>query len=159
MIDNLTDKQKKIAAIIGVIVVIGVIYFIYKGENKKETQEYENMLIQSTGDNNIKDEKELGETIVIHIAGAVKIPGVVKLKEGSRIEDAINLAGGLAEDADITNVNLAYVLDDGTKINIPRTTVEADSTGEQNIIEDGSGENVIEQPENTTSNIRTSKYK
>ena len=55
----------------------------------------------------------------MHITGAVKTPGIVKLPEGARIEDAIDKAGGLTEDADISDINLAYVLEDGIKIKIP----------------------------------------
>ena len=40
-------------------------------------------------------------------------------KENSRIADAIELAGGLKENADIEDINLAYVLEDGIKIYIP----------------------------------------
>lgn len=161
MLDNLTDKQKKIVAAIATIVVIGVIYFIYKGIDKpKSTDEYGSMLIQNTSEETTKEIEKNDNTIVVHIAGAVKNPGVVKLKEGSRIEDAISLAGGLADDADITNVNLAYVLDDGTKINIPRTSVEIDAVEEEpEIIQEGSGENVIEDKTDTESPIRTGKYK
>ena len=68
---------------------------------------------------------------------------VVKLKDGSRIEDAIEAAGGLTENADITNVNLAYVLDDGVKIRIPSITDE--KNGDEQILEEGSGENIIEE--------------
>lgn len=159
MIDNLTDKQKKFAAVIGIVLVIIAMYFIFRGNNKENVVETESMLVQNNSENNTIVEKERDETIIVHIAGAVKNPGVVKLKEGSRIEDAINLAGGLAEDADITNVNLAYVLDDGTKINIPRTSLEVDeAANEQEVIEEGSGENVIEEKENKIDTIRAGKY-
>ena len=44
----------------------------------------------------------------------------VILKDGSRISDAIDAAGGLTEEADLTNINLAYILEDGEKIYIPQ---------------------------------------
>ena len=53
--------------------------------------------------------------IVIHITGAITNPGIVKLKDGSRIADAINQSGGFTTDADISAINLAYKLDDGQK--------------------------------------------
>ena len=89
-------------------------------------------------ENTIKDTEN--EQIIVHITGAVKVPGIIKLKQGSRIEDAVEQAGGLTEDADISNVNLAYVLEDGVKITIPSNL----NIEEQEIITDESGENIID---------------
>lgn len=57
--------------------------------------------------------------IYIYITGEVNVPGVIILNEGSRIVDAINAAGGTTAKANVTKVNLVYVLEDGTKVNIP----------------------------------------
>lgn len=64
------------------------------------------------------------EVIIIHITGAVRNWGIIELPANSRIADAIEKAGGLTEDADITNVNLAYVLEDGMKVDIPSINKE-----------------------------------
>ena len=79
------------------------------------------------------------KTIIIHITGAVKTGGVIHLIEGDRIIDAIDKAGGITEDADLSKVNLAYVLQDGQKVYIP-------SLQDEEIIRtvtDGSGDDVI----------------
>ena len=47
--------------------------------------------------------------------------GVVILNKGSRIVDAINAAGGTTVKANVSKVNLVYVLDDGMKVNIPNS--------------------------------------
>lgn len=57
--------------------------------------------------------------IYVYITGEVNVPGVVILDEGSRIVDAINSAGGTTAKANISKVNLVYVLEDGMKVNIP----------------------------------------
>jgi competence protein ComEA len=57
--------------------------------------------------------------IVINVVGEVNNPGVVTLDEGARIIDAINAAGGKTEKADISEINLAYVLEDGSRLYIP----------------------------------------
>lgn len=57
--------------------------------------------------------------IYVYITGEVNNPGVIILDEGSRIVDAINSAGGVTSKANISKVNLVYVLNDGMKINIP----------------------------------------
>lgn len=73
-----------------------------------------------------KDDKEREENgtnsenkIYVYITGEVNVPGVVILNENSRIVDAINAAGGTTSKANISKVNLAYVLKDGMKVNIP----------------------------------------
>lgn len=57
--------------------------------------------------------------IYIHVCGAVKEPGVVKLPPGSRVQDAVLAAGGFCEDADPDFVNLAAFLTDGEQLYIP----------------------------------------
>lgn len=57
--------------------------------------------------------------IYVYVCGAVKEPGVVRLPEGSRGQDALDAAGGFAEDAAKDAVNLAAVLTDGMKLYFP----------------------------------------
>lgn len=57
--------------------------------------------------------------IYVYITGEVNSPGVVILDEGSRIVDAIEAAGGVTSKANITKVNLVYIVHDGMKVNIP----------------------------------------
>lgn len=57
--------------------------------------------------------------VVVHICGAVVSPGVYELPPGSRISDAVDLAGGLCEDADESYINLAELLADGQQIFFP----------------------------------------
>lgn len=61
--------------------------------------------------------------ISIDVSGAVVTPGVYKLTDGSRIEEAVNAAGGFSPDSDkeyiSKYINLAQKLVDGTKIYIP----------------------------------------
>lgn len=60
--------------------------------------------------------------IYVYITGEVIVPGVVILDEGSRISDAINAAGGTTINANVSKVNLVYVLEDGMKVNIPNNS-------------------------------------
>ena len=57
--------------------------------------------------------------IIVHISGEVKNQGVVELEENSRVNDAIEKAGGVTENAYMKDINLAYKLEDGMKIYIP----------------------------------------
>ena len=72
----------------------------------------------------VKNEQEDISKIFIHVTGAVNNEGVVEIKEGSRIADAVDAANGFTEDADISQINLAYQLEDGQKIYIPRINDE-----------------------------------
>ena len=54
--------------------------------------------------------------IVIHVLGAVRHPGVVRLPEKSRVQDAIDAAGGLSRQADPGELNLAQQLSDGQQL-------------------------------------------
>ena len=151
MLDNLTKKQKIIVIAIAGIVAIGIMYFIYNKNQVKEDINIENEILVnnvSTNENNTND-----DIVIIHITGSVKNPGIVKLKEGSRIEDAIESAGGLTENADITKVNLAYVVEDGTKIKIPSASEE--DIGDEDIIDSKSGDNIIIEENTLSSNNST----
>lgn len=70
---------------------------------------------------NESDEKII---IAIDISGGVKRPGVYDLRPGARIADAIAAAGGLSEDADLSeverNINRSRFVTDGEKIYIPK---------------------------------------
>ena len=142
MLNNITKKQ--IVIIIFTIIIIVVLYFIYNQNNKEDNEILlENILIENKIDNQNKNQNVL----IIHITGEVKNPGIVKLPLEARIEDAVLAAGGLTEDADITKVNLAYILEDGIKIRIPS---KVDSEKEE-IITENSGEIIIKEENNEYS--------
>ncbi|WP_235945872.1 ComEA family DNA-binding protein [Metallococcus carri] len=59
-------------------------------------------------------------TVVVHVVGQVRRPGVVSLRVGARVSDAVQAAGGALPSADLTNLNLARVLTDGEQIRVPK---------------------------------------
>ena len=61
-----------------------------------------------------------GERAVVHVAGAVRRPGVYRLAPGSRVETAVRRAGGATRRADLGAVNLAAEVEDGRQILVPR---------------------------------------
>ncbi len=73
------------------------------------------------------------QTIVVDVKGAIKHPGVYELTAPSRVVDAIQVAGGLNEDADIGRVNQATFLVDAQVVYIP-TLGEDESVWEGQII-------------------------
>jgi competence protein ComEA len=57
--------------------------------------------------------------LVVHVAGAVRRPGVYRMPAGSRVDDAVTRAGGAAPRAELEAVNLAARLADGQQVVVP----------------------------------------
>lgn len=60
-----------------------------------------------------------GRLIFVHVAGAVQHPGLYELPEGSRVDDAVLVAGGATRSADLDALNLAAKVKDGDKVLVP----------------------------------------
>ncbi len=99
---------------------------------------------QETQENEKNVENEEENEIVVHIAGEVKKPGIVRIKEGARIADVIEQAEGLTEFANISNINLAYIVEDGQKIIIPK---QGEIQDNEEYISSDSGEGIIQENE------------
>jgi competence protein ComEA len=61
-----------------------------------------------------------GRVLVVDVVGAVRRPGLVRLREGARVADAIAHAGGLRGNAERVGVNLAAPVADGQQVLVPR---------------------------------------
>jgi competence protein ComEA len=59
------------------------------------------------------------ETLVVHVVGAVRRPGLLRLRDGARVADAVARAGGATRGADLAAVNLAAPVVDGIQILVP----------------------------------------
>src|SRR5512142_3354581 len=57
--------------------------------------------------------------IEVNVVGGVVHPGVYTLAEGSRVQDAVDAAGGLLAETDASSVNMAARLEDGQQVEIP----------------------------------------
>ena len=103
---------------------------IYQEEEKDAVEggdgqildEETDLILEEEGNPEGVEAEEISENqnkIYVYVTGEVNCPGVVLLNEGSRIVDAINAAGGTTTNANVSKVNLVYVLEDGMKLNIP----------------------------------------
>ena len=148
-------KQRKVVIIIGILVTILVGWKLFDSKNFEEINSNEILVSNLKNNEKEKNEDKEEEMMAIHVTGEVKNPGVVKVKQGSRIEDIIEAAGGLTENADITNVNLAFEVEDGMKIRIPSN--DEDNENEGNIIEhyitQDSGKGVIVSEDKSSENL------
>jgi competence protein ComEA len=73
----------------------------------------------ASGGGQIRVERAGGGRVIVHVAGAVRKPGVYRLAGGARVADAVERAGGATRRADLGGVNLAAKLEDGRQIVVP----------------------------------------
>jgi competence protein ComEA len=59
------------------------------------------------------------QAAVVHVAGAVRHPGVYRLPAGARVQDAVERAGGARRGGDVTAINLAAKVVDGQQVVVP----------------------------------------
>lgn len=155
MIEN---KKKIISITLVIILMIGFVVYLITNNNSSNIKLDEILMEDSNKINNETNEEksevnyteENTKEIVIHITGEVKKEGVIYLQKGSRIIDAIKKAGGETDKADLTQVNLAYILQDGQKIHIPNKNEKNSEYITENI-----GDNVEEN--NTLINKKEEK--
>ena len=179
--NNLTIKQKVIVGVIIVVMVLIIGIYGYSIIEKEDSWEESALEVEENlqsevlnqEENNIESSNNLIEQgnmseknsieeqengyenlegkIVVHITGAVQKKGILVLQEGARIADAIDSAGGSTEAADLDEVNLAYVLQDGQKIYIPSKEDKVKLENKAYITSE-SGNNVIVQTVSTEKN-------
>ena len=121
-----------------IILFLGIGYMVYKfnldineniyvvsesKENNKQlasdvnlSKELDNEDIRKDYDNSIKDVN----MITIHISGEVNNPGIVNIESDKRLSDAVDKLGGVTENADLNNINLAMKIEDAKHYIIPK---------------------------------------
>jgi len=110
---NLLERYKLPLALslVGVVLILGGMFASAKSTPKPFPKESIVAGASSSGQ------------LAVDVSGAVENPGVYKLAMDSRVEDAINAAGGFADQANILFIskylNLARKLNDGMKIYVP----------------------------------------
>jgi competence protein ComEA len=70
-------------------------------------------------------------SVLVHVVGAVRRPGVVRLPAGSRVADAVEQAGGLRRNGEVGGTNLARQVTDGERIEVgaPGRAPDVDQSG------------------------------
>ncbi|NLC51072.1 MAG: ComEA family DNA-binding protein, partial [Firmicutes bacterium] len=129
---SFSPREQKILLIFAVLLIAG--FFLRSGLQETWGIEFisrdqhvteEGNLLQNESESRSGAEKQL--EIVVHVAGAVKAPGVYTLEEGARYYQAVEKAGGALPEADLDRINLARPLVDGEQVYIPFTGDEGPS--------------------------------
>ena len=81
----------------------------------------------SSTEKEVKEELVEQDLITVDVKGAVKSPGIYDLPVGSRVNDAVQKAGGLTEQADSKSLNLAQKVNDEALVYVPTKGEEAAS--------------------------------
>ncbi|GAM13332.1 helix-hairpin-helix domain-containing protein [Mesobacillus selenatarsenatis] len=118
-------RENKIYVIAG---ITAVLFFLYSSFDKEDELTEMNegtvaMVADVETNSDEKDESNVEEKIMVMMAdikGAVENPGVYEIYEGGRVVDLIELAGGLAKDADTAAINFALYVQDEMAIYVPR---------------------------------------
>ncbi|MBU4510032.1 helix-hairpin-helix domain-containing protein [bacterium] len=113
---NLSNQEKITIILLLIVIIIGVGIVLYKNINSED-----NFTINRASGNSENTSSMQIEipSVIIHVTGAVNNPGVYQLKSTDRVVDAVKIAGGETEEANLDLINLAALLKDGQKIIIP----------------------------------------
>ncbi len=132
-----SNKKKYIKVIILsiIVIVLGIVYISDDNNDVMLIKDNQNISevsteaepdeavkpLQQSDDSKSEDitEVPVRDMIMVHVCGAVKVPGVYQTEVASRVIDVINIAGGMLENAADDYLNLASVLNDGMKIYVP----------------------------------------
>ncbi len=120
--NRFSANEKRLLAFIGVLVLICGSLFYQKFQERAPQEELTkiSLLDEQVDEQGLSETAATeGGTIYVHISGAVARAGLLELKDGDRLFDAIDAAGGTTEGADLDAVNLSQKLTDESRIHIP----------------------------------------
>ena len=116
----LPPKWLKILGIAAAVGVLGLLFLLVPGRGAVPSE-------------TVSESRDEPLLLAVHVSGAVAEPDVLYyLPEGSRVADALETAGGALPEADLSRLNLAALLRDGQKIQVPLRE-EAGESGPLNL--------------------------
>jgi len=122
-------KRKKIIGLFVLLVFFGATGIWYVWQRKEEPEQIQSVFLTVTPEptkalqenlsvETVTDVPETEPKILVFLCGAVTAPGVYEMPKGSRLVDALTLAGGFLAEADTDYHNLARTLSDGERVYI-----------------------------------------
>jgi competence protein ComEA len=97
--------------LLAAVIMLGSMYGFYEKDKVAELDEANKL------------ERFSGEMLTVYVTGAVNKPGVVKIKDGARVIDAIEVCGGVLPTADTAKINMAQLVKDGAQVTVPEKNV------------------------------------
>lgn len=127
------SRQEQYAVVVLLLAIIGALFVLsYAYGKRAQARETQPFFVPSseapsnagnaTGAAAATDAATMAPEVVVHVAGAVKAPGVYHLPAGGRVNDAVQCAGGVRADGYGDALNLAEKLQDGERVYVPTRT-------------------------------------
>lgn len=111
-ISQLTNEQRRAVAVLSISALAIALFFYFSARGEAVPQLSPTATTSSTA-------AQAPEVVIyVDVTGKVKVPGVYQLPEGSRVVDAISIAGGLKRGFNASHINLARRLVDGEQVAI-----------------------------------------
>lgn len=141
---RLTPSPTVVAAALVAIVIVAVMAGWAQGKTPTAKTSSPSSFPSSTSINSsdaspVASSTVAAQKVLVHVAGKVKKPGVVRLDADSRVEDAINAAGGVLANTDVSALNLARKVNDGEQILVGVEGADSSANGETGETADGGG--------------------
>lgn len=130
---EMNKKRKKLIVILALpVIMAGALFYTMSDGGDSPVLEPDSEIVSDrsvlSSSEEGREETDQALSIYVDVGGAVLEPQVVMLEEGARVFQAIEAAGGQRDDADLRNINLAAVCEDGQKIYVPSAGEEEEGT-------------------------------
>ena len=120
--------RRQLAAYVALAVVVLVVGARYLRSQSRVAVAHPAIAARASGGGAVSLERASGgDGSLVHVAGAVRHPGVYRLGTGKRVEDAVARAGGATAKGDPNAINLAAKVADGQQVVVPRRGLAATS--------------------------------
>lgn len=122
-------SRGQVIAWVAVAALVAVAGFRFLAGGEAEPPAAPIALEERSGEDGERAGGGAGAQVYVHVAGEVREPGLYRVREGTRVGDAIERAGGTLPRAELAGVNLAAELQDGQQVVVPRRGAGAVGTG------------------------------
>lgn len=135
-------KRKKLittAAVLLFFAVSGIWYYMQYNDNQKKQENdtkltgVYDILPTGTPTEPSQTEEEPAKELIVYVCGAVNTPGVYSLPAGSRLYEAVAMAGGFSKEAAPSYHNLARTVTDGERVYILSVSETEELTARQQV--------------------------
>jgi len=112
VLDSIPPARRRLAAgalLLALVLFVGGRHLVHAGTAAQATPSPSTVPIRA----------DSGPELVVHVVGAVRRPGLYRMAPPARVDDAVRRAGGATRKADLSLINLAAPLADGTQVVVP----------------------------------------